>query len=224
MNLDFRSKHWFWWPLAVWLAMATAGCHKRTLVADKQYYPLNPDLGWVSPAPKARPVPLYVPRAEALGVVGSRPILARANDGSLVQMRHHFWLDSPRVMWQNVALDWATRTGLWPETRSIKPLNPHHDTLWLTLLALHKDKNTAVIRLRAEWLDENRKQRYQATFTRQQKLPDNSVGAFVAAINRMSEAIVREMDADIRTALITPPEAESKKAAITAAAGDDRRD
>ncbi len=224
MNPDFCPKRWLWWPLAVFLTVVVAGCHKRTLVADKQYYPLNPDLGWVSPALKARPVPLYVPRAQALGVVGSRPILARADDGSLVQMRHHFWLDSPRVMWQNVALDWATRTQLWPETRSIKPLDPHHDTLWLTLLALHKDKNTAVIRLRVEWLDENRTQRYQATFTRQQKLPDGSIGAFVAAINHMSEAIVREMDADIRTALATPSEAESKTAAITTATENTQRD
>jgi len=203
--------------LLLMTALLFSGCHKRTLVADKHYYPLRPGLDWVAGADKARNLPLYVPRAQAVGVVGSRPILATADDGSLVQMHHHFWLDSPRVLWQNLALDWAARTRLWPEIRGIKPLDPHHDTLWLTVLALHKNKRTAHLRLRAELQDENRKVRYQATFTRQQELPDHSVGAFVTAINGMSEAIVREMDAGIRRALKDNPDKKQPAAQRTSA-------
>ncbi len=182
-----------------------SGCGKRQSLTDKHYYRWQPDLSWVKPMPEMQQEPLYIPRAQALGVVGSRPILARADDGSLVQMHHHFWLDSPRVMWQNTLLEWASRKQGWAEVRAIKPIHPNHFTLLSTLLALEKDGNTAHLALRIELLDASKQLRYQATFKRQAQLSENSIGAFVAAINGLSAAILQEMDTGIRQALNNQP-------------------
>lgn len=186
------------------LSVLMTSCAKRQHITDRHYYRLQPDSHWVNPAPAQRPVPVYIPRAQALGVVGSRPMLVRTGDGSLVQMHHHFWLDSPRVMWQNIMLDWATRSRIWPQVRDIKPVHPHHDTLQLTILALEKDQAQVRISLRATLLDEHKNQRYQATFDKQEALSVNTIGAFVDAVNDMSGAILRELDTDIRAVLFEP--------------------
>ncbi|GEM_PF-5084816 len=194
----FAKPVWAWW-LVLFTTIGLSGCHKRGMVVDRQYYPLQVRLEWVENAPvPQRSVPVYIPRAQALGVVGSRPMLAVAGDGARVQMHHHFWLDSPRVIWQNLFLDWASQSGLWPQVLDIKPPHPRHDTVLVTLLALEKNKQTATLGVRVEWLDARKQQRYLQTFRQQRDLPENSISAFVAAVSAMSETVMQQVDAAIR--------------------------
>ncbi len=194
---------WFVPIFSLGLVLLTSGCGHRQSIADKRYYHQRPALDWVVPASDQRDAPLYIPRAQALGVVGSRPILVKTGDGSLMQLHHHLWIDSPRVLWQNAALDWSDRTRLWPTVYDVRPAHATHYTLLLTLLALEKDADRATLGLRAELIDPTRNMIYQESFKLSRPIPGNTVAGFVGTIDALSGEIWRQLDAGIRQALLT---------------------
>ena len=120
--------------LILLLVLLLNACGNQKTTA-KKYHRLQVDSHQTAPS-QLREDTLVIKRPKALSILGGRPMVATQEDGSLVQLSHHFWLDSPKILLQDILRSWAT--GHWQTVTYQVPSNQPHKVLDSRILAFEK--------------------------------------------------------------------------------------
>ncbi len=125
-------------------------------------------------------------RPSALGILGSRPIVAQNATGGLVQMNHNLWLESPKVLLQNYLIKYFSLTSTQHSGNS----------LMVEILHLEKKQNQAVIELKFSVSNHNDEIIFSQSYRQQNSMEHNSIVDFVHAINQSLAVIVEKFRSD----------------------------
>lgn len=147
--------------------------------ADKLYYRF-PEATIVTTNKKIK-----IKRPAALGILGNRPMVVQNNDGALLQMQHHFWLDSPKVLLQNYLED------------SFGKFNNPEFILYSTFLKFEKNQNGAVVSIRFELKDTNNKLVFNKTYDFTEAYDGNDISGFATSARHLVVRIVNQLIKDI---------------------------
>lgn len=129
---------------------------------------------------------IKVKRPTALGILGNRPMVVQNNDGALLQMQHHFWLDSPKVLLHNYMQD------------SFGKFNNTEFTLSSTILKFEKHQNMAVVSISFELKDVNNKLLFNKTYSLTDSYNGNDISGFASSARKLVEQIVSQLIKDIQ--------------------------
>lgn len=139
-----------------------------------------------------KPMVLVVKRPKALSILGGRPMVATRDDDSLVQLTHHFWLESPKVLLQDIFKNWAG--GHWQSVSFQEPANSEYQVLESRILAFEKQQQQAVVRIEFQLYDQDRKLLLNQVFSDSQEIEGDGYRAFARAIGRAVDQILVELN------------------------------
>ncbi|MCX7552610.1 ABC-type transport auxiliary lipoprotein family protein [Marinicella sp. S1101] len=159
----------------------------------KKYYRLSPSAAVT--ASETKPATLVVKRPKALSILGGRPIVATKEDGSLVQLSHHFWLESPKVLLQDKLKVWASEH--WQSVSYQVPNDNTHHILDSRILAFEKRQKLAVVSLEFSLYDHENKLLFNQTYDNEQAIEGEGFKAFTTALSRSVDAILIQLTADL---------------------------
>jgi len=128
-----------------------------------------------------------IQRPSALGILGSRPIVAENNQGGMVQMNHNLWLESPKVLLNNYLI-------------KVFKLNDSQDggnILSVEILHLEKKQTTAIIEIKFIILNQSDEIVFNKTYRQDNPMVKNSIVDFVHAINLSLNTIVQQLENDL---------------------------
>ncbi|MBL4773001.1 MAG: membrane integrity-associated transporter subunit PqiC [Alcanivoracaceae bacterium] len=131
---------------------------------------------------------LIIKRPSAAGIIGNRPMVAQNSDGSLIQMQHNFWLESPKALLQNY-LEKTFVSNINIGTTS-NVLNTH-------ILHLEKKQNTVILAITFTITNNKRQQIFKKTYKQEGQLQHNTIPAFVSSFSTLLENIVSQFSREI---------------------------
>lgn len=154
----------------------------------KKYFRINSQQMIESQAKK--PMTLVVKRPTALSILGGRPMVATQEDQSLVQLSNHFWLESPKVLLQDILKRWAL--GHWQQVSTQTPHQQPHQILNTRILAFEKNMNQAKVVLEFNLYDEDNHLLISEQITQIEALEGDGYKAFAKAIGKAIDAILNQ--------------------------------
>jgi len=146
---------------------------------------------------------VIITRPEALSILGGRPMVATRDDGSLVQLNHHYWLESPKVLLQDRLQEWATRH--WQEVLSSGNITATRDRLVTRILAFEKNQNQAHIHLEFTLINGNNDILFSKAFNDTVSLSTNSFAAFAQAADQTVSNMLQQLSQVINQNLKLTP-------------------
>ncbi len=164
------------------LSLLITACGNKK-AQSKKYYRLQPPS--TTEAVSTRPQMLVIKRPTALSILGGRPMVATQSDGSLIQLSHNFWLESPKVLLQDSLKSWAANQ--WQQVSLKVPSNDDYLVLETRILAFEKNQNQAKIALEFSLLDHDSQLLFNQQFEHHQPLAET--GGFRAFAQAMSQGI-----------------------------------
>lgn len=129
---------------------------------------------------------IEIKRPQAMGIIGNRPMVVLTKEGGLMQMQHHFWLDSPKVLLQNYLED---TLGKEDETNYV---------LSSTILNLEKDNNSAVVAIKFLLADKSGNTILNKTYKQQTEINGESISDFAHTAQRLINEIVAQLVDEIQ--------------------------
>jgi len=147
--------------------------------ADKLYYRF-PEL---TQAPVAKNI--IVKRPSAMGIIGNRPMVAQNVDGSLLQMQHNFWLESPKILLQNYLGKLFVNNGA------------NGNTLNTQILHLEKKQQLAIVEIKFIITNSENQPIFNKTYKKTSKLTENTIPAFVKSSSILLQKIVSQLIGDM---------------------------
>jgi ABC-type uncharacterized transport system auxiliary subunit len=142
-----------------------------------------------------RPLTVVVKRPKALSILGGRPMVATREDDSLVQLSHHFWLESPKVLLQDVFKKWAT--GHWQAVSYQEPAETTYQVLESRILAFEKQQHMAVVRLEFLLYDQDRNLLLSQEFSSNKAIEGEGYRAFARAIGQAVDQVLTELSDEL---------------------------
>ena len=133
---------------------------------------------------------LVIKRPTALSILGGRPMVATKEDNSLVQLSNHFWLESPKVLLQDILRKWAQ--AHWQQVTTQVPQQQHH-VLNTRILAFEKVQDQALVTLEFNLYDADNKLLYSEQFSQHQPLQEDGYKAFAKAIGQAIDTILNQL-------------------------------
>lgn len=181
--------------LALLVTIATlSGCSNQK-AQSKKYFRL-PTAEQVTETPaEPKPLTLVIKRPKALSVLGGRPMVATQADGSLVQLSHHFWLESPKVLLQDRLKIWAV--GRWQSVSTQVPAQTAHHILDARILAFEKNQQQARVSLEFLLYNEDNRLLFDRQYDFQQDIEGDGYRAFSRAMGQAVNQILNELAADL---------------------------
>lgn len=173
-------------------AITLSACGNKP-AQTKKYYRLSPSAAVTAPKPK--PATLVIKRPKALSILGGRPMVATKEDGSLVQLSHHFWLESPKVLLQDKLKYWAS--AHWDSVSYQVPNDDNHHILDSRILAFEKRQKLAVVSLDFSLYDHDNKLLFNQTYSFEQAIEGEGFKAFTTALSRAIDAVLTQLTADL---------------------------
>ena len=131
-----------------------------------------------------------IERPTALGILGSRPIVAENAQGGMVQMNHNLWLESPKVLLQNYLLKVFN-------LNNEKVMQKDGNTLSAAILHLEKQQTTAIIEIKFTVKNSNDEIIFNKSYRQSQPMTENSIVDFVHVINQELAAISQQLSTDL---------------------------
>ena len=128
---------------------------------------------------------IIVKRPSAMGIIGNRPMVAQNADGSLLQMQHNFWLESPKVLLQN-----------YLEKIFVNDAE-NNNTLNAQILHLEKKQQLAIVEIKFIITNSERQQIFNKTYIEESKLAENTIPAFVKNTSILLKKIVNQLIDDM---------------------------
>ena len=128
---------------------------------------------------------IIVKRPSAMGIIGNRPMVAQNADGSLLQMQHNFWLESPKVLLQN-----------YLEKIFVNDAE-NNNTLNAQILHLEKKQQLAIVEIKFIITNSERQQIFNKTYIEESKLVENTIPAFVKNTSILLKKIVNQLIDDM---------------------------
>ncbi len=167
---------------SLFLILILASCSSSSKkVADKLYYRFG------EPLVVTTNIDFGIQRPTAMGILGNRPMVAQKADGALLQLNHHFWIDSPKLLLQNYLIT----------SFNVSP-GAHDNQLKSTLLNFEKKGATSIVSIVFTLVDKNNNTLFQKTYTQQQELPENTMAAFVTSVSKSLGIITKTLAEDLK--------------------------
>lgn len=155
----------------------------------KKYYRLAPSVEAV--AADKKDTTLVVKRPTALSILGGRPMVATKEDGSLVQLSHNFWIESPKILLQDKLKNWAKNH--WQQVTVQTPAEGIYLSLHTRILAFEKQQNNALVSLEFTAYDQENNLIYNKRFDQTQIIDGEGFKAFVKALNNALESTLSQL-------------------------------
>lgn len=171
------------------LALTLSACGNKQAQVKKYYRLGGVDIEAVTKDKKD--MTLVVKRPSALSILGGRPMVATKEDGSLVQLSHNFWIESPKVLLQDKLKDWAKNH--WQHVKAQTPSEGEYHTLNTRILAFEKQQNKALVSLEFTAFDQDDKQIYNKRFDQTQVIDGEGFKSFVSALNKALDATLTQL-------------------------------
>lgn len=175
------------WLLISLLISMLSACGNST-VQTKKYFRINSAQITIDEEPIA--TTLVVKRPTALSILGGRPMVATQEDESLVQLSSHFWLESPKVLLQDILLNWADNH--WQAVSTQTPHQQAHHTLNTRILAFEKNQLKAKVSLEFNLYDEDNKLLLTEQYVEVKDMQGEGYRAFAKAIGMAVDAILNQ--------------------------------
>ncbi|MBL4659857.1 MAG: hypothetical protein JKY19_05845 [Alcanivoracaceae bacterium] len=128
---------------------------------------------------------VIVKRPSAMGIIGNRPMVAQNVDGSLLQMQHNFWLESPKILLQNYLEKIFVNNGA------------NDNTLNAQILHLEKKQQLAIVEIKFIITNSERQQIFNKTYIEESKLAENTIASFVKSTSILLKKIVNQLIDDM---------------------------
>jgi ABC-type uncharacterized transport system auxiliary subunit len=184
---------WLLMSVFVWVLSA---CGNST-VQTKKYFRINSAQMTSDVNPFA--TTLVVKRPTALSILGGRPMVATQDDQSLVQLSSHFWLESPKVLLQDILLNWAGNH--WQAVTTQTPHQQAHQTLNTRILAFEKHQLQAKVSLEFNLYDEDNALLVTKQYVQTMDMQGEGYRAFAKAIGTAIDAILNQFSDDLSYAV-----------------------
>ena len=175
--------------MVVLLLLLLNACGNQKTTA-KKYHRLAVDISQPAQS-QLREDTLVIKRPKALSILGGRPMVATQDDGSLVQLSHHFWLDSPKILLQDILRTWAS--SQWQTVSYQVPSNQPHQVLDSRILAFEKQQNQANVTIEFLLYNDDYQLISNQTLSQSQTLNGEGYRAYVRASVAAVEAILAEL-------------------------------
>ncbi len=173
-------------------AITLSACSNKQ-AKTKKYYRLSPTTEFATT--QLKPITLVIKRPKALSILGGRPMVATKEDGSLVQLSHNFWLESPKVLLQDKLKNWAS--AQWLNVSYQLPAGETHQILDTRILAFEKRQTNAVVSLEFTLYDHDDKLLYNKQFNAQESIKGEGFMAFTKALSTALSSILNQLAAEI---------------------------
>lgn len=174
--------------LLVLTALLILNACSNSKTQSKKYFRINSNQMAVTEQQK--PLTLVVKRPTALSILGGRPMVATKEDDSLVQLSNHFWIESPKVLLQDILKSWAQ--GQWQQVSTQTPHQQPHQILNTRILAFEKNMTQAKVALEFNLYDEENHLLISEQFTQIETLDGDGYKAFARAIGKAIDAILNQ--------------------------------
>ncbi|WP_223787096.1 ABC-type transport auxiliary lipoprotein family protein [Marinicella meishanensis] len=172
--------------------LTLAACSNQK-AQSKKYFRLPATAQAATAEPK--PLTLVIKRPKALSVLGGRPMVATQADGSLVQLSHHFWLESPKVLLQDHLKQWAT--GRWQSVSTQVPAQAEHQILDARILAFEKNQQLAQVSLEFMLYDADNRMLFSRQYVVQHNIDGEGYRAFSRAMGLAVDQILSQLAMDL---------------------------
>ncbi len=129
---------------------------------------------------------LWIKRPEAHSILGNRPMVATDEAGALQQLIHHAWIESPKILLQELLSTHAQ--SQWHTVTSERPKDVPYHQLHSRITAFEKDNNVARISMQFTLIDQAGALLKQQSLTTSQDITGNSYADFASA---MGQALVK---------------------------------
>lgn len=168
--------------IAISMLLSLCACSLSAKKApEKRYYRFD------EPMLQQKIPSLNVKRPSAMGIIGNRPMVARNTDGSLVQMQHNFWLESPKILLYNYLVKMFEKQ---PQAQTLFTLNTQ-------ILELEKHQQQAIVALKFIVTNETNQVVFNKTYRQQHTLKENTIPAFVDAVLIILKEITNQLHSDM---------------------------
>ncbi len=175
------------------LLMVNACSNQQAQV--KQYYRLDAPTDITNQAITTKPSTLVVKRPMALSILGGRPMVATQADGSLVQLSHNYWIESPKILLQDVLQTWAANH--WQQVSSQVPQDDHYHILESRILAFEKNQSMAKVHLEFYLYDTNNQLIFNQQMLATESIENDGFKAFTQAITMALNTILNQLGAEL---------------------------
>jgi ABC-type uncharacterized transport system auxiliary subunit len=142
-----------------------------------------------------KPMRLVVKRPKALSILGGRPMVATREDDSLVQLSHHFWLESPKVLLQDIFKKWAA--GHWQSVSYQEPAEVEYQVLESRILAFEKQQSTALVRIEFQLYDQDQNLMLSREISHSQAIEGDGYQAFARAIGQAVDVVLQDLSHEL---------------------------
>lgn len=176
----------------LFIVLMVSACSNKA-PSIKQYYRLSPDYAIATPESKRSSV--VIPRPKTLGILAGRPMVATKQDGALVQLNNHYWLESPTVLLHTTLKDWAQQH--WQQIQISAAFDERHERLDSKILAFEKNGNQANVSLQFILRNANGELLFDKTFQQNQTIQGDGYAHFVTAINLAVSAILNKLSQEL---------------------------
>ncbi len=118
-------------------------------------------------------------------------MVATKNDGALVQLNNHNWLDSPTILLHHSLKTWAEQH--WKNIQTSAAFNARHQRLDSQILAFEKDGNQAKVSVHFLLSDVDGQTILDQTFEQNLTIEGEGYSQFVQTINRAVGRILNDL-------------------------------
>ncbi len=177
--------------LVLCITLICNACGSKKAALTKKYYRLNPVPTSITPS-TVRPMTLVVKRPEALSILGGRPIVATQVDTSLVQLSHNFWIESPKILLQDLIKNWAK--NLWQTVVYQTPAAEQFHWLKTRILAFEKRQELAIAEIEFSLYDQDNQLLFNQTYNAEQNIIADNYDAFAQAMSQAIESIFSQFN------------------------------
>lgn len=138
-----------------------------------------------------KPMALAIKRPSALSILGGRPMVATQADGSLIQLSHNFWIESPKVLLRDYLKQWALQH--WQSATFSEPETDVYQILETRILAFEKQQTTATVALEFTLYEQDHTLILNQQFESSVPMDGEGYRAFTRAINKAIENILIQL-------------------------------
>ncbi|MCW8869322.1 MAG: PqiC family protein [Proteobacteria bacterium] len=134
-------------------------------------------------------------RPKAFSILAGRPMVATKDDGALVQLSYHYWLESPTILIHEALKNWAGQH--WQQVVTSAGYNDRHQRLDSQIMAFEKDGNQAKVSMNFKLSGPDGEILLDKTFTQNLSIQGETYSHFVKAINLAISNILDQLSESI---------------------------
>ena len=176
----------------IFILLTITACSNK-VAQSKKYFRIP--VSTTSEQTELKDITLVIKRPKALSILGGRPMVATQDDESLVQLSHHYWIESPKVMLQDILKNWAAKH--WQSVSYQTPNSEPYQILDSRIISFEKRQNQAKIAIEFILYNEDYQIIYDQQFEHSQNMEGDGFRAFSKAVGKAIEAILAELSGQL---------------------------